>query len=80
MLNQNISAMKKTAFFFAGLFLIAIAFSSCKKEYTCKCVNNTTNPPVTTTHVFKEAKKADAETACNALNTSQIGGPVCTLQ
>ncbi len=32
--------MKKIAFIFVGLFIVSVLFTSCKKDYTCKCTVN----------------------------------------
>ncbi len=58
--------MKKiTLALFAGLML----FASCKKDWTCKCtVNGTTS----TAAEYKDTKKADAKSSCDALESLAI--------
>lgn len=48
----------------AAIALFAVAFTSCKKEWTCEC--STTMNGTTTTASAKTAKvsKADAKAAC----------------
>ncbi|MFM1931885.1 MAG: hypothetical protein RL226_1188 [Bacteroidota bacterium] len=58
----------------AGLFVAGLA--SCKKDYTCTC----TVSGVTSTTTIPDAKKADAQDACDALSTAaSIGGGSCSL-
>lgn len=59
------------------LAVCAIALASCKKDYTCSC----TIAGVTTDSTIADAKKADAEEACDALNVAAaIGGGSCELK
>jgi hypothetical protein len=65
--------MKKV---FAVVAVVAL-LASCKKDYTCKC----TAAGVTTNIEIKDAKKADAEDACNASGvTYGLLGGSCTLE
>jgi hypothetical protein len=60
---------------FAAVAIVAL-FASCKKDYTCDCTVGT----VTTSTPINDAKKADAEEACDALNVlNALGGGSCTL-
>jgi hypothetical protein len=66
------------------LAVCAIALASCKKEYTCECTYTDnlglglTIDPVSYTF---EAKKADAESACEAYNVTAGGtGWDCKLK
>jgi hypothetical protein len=60
---------------FAAVAIVAL-FASCKKDYTCDC----TVGAVTTSTPINDAKKADAEEACDALNVlNALGGGSCTL-
>lgn len=67
--------MKKVLMFaVAGLFVAGLA--SCKKDYTCSCTisGQTTSTPI------NDAKKKDAQDACDALSTSaSIVGGSCSL-
>jgi hypothetical protein len=67
-------SMKKV---YMMLAVCAIALASCKKDYTCAC----TVSGVTTDNPINDAKKADAEDACDALNViAAIGGGSCELK
>ncbi|MBL7684190.1 MAG: hypothetical protein JNK00_12595 [Flavipsychrobacter sp.] len=63
----------------AGVALMAIAFTSCKKDYTCTCTY-ANNPSVNSTSTIKTTKK-DAETKCSTLNDAAkpVGG-TCSLK
>lgn len=74
----------KKVLFMTAIFCGTLAFTSCsKKDYTCECTMpaslgvaaQTTNIPIT------DAKKGDAEDACDASSaTYAIGGGSCTLK
>lgn len=49
-----------------GLFVL-VAFSACKKDYTCTCVT-TFEGEITTSTTKINAKKATAEDACDVLD------------
>lgn len=55
----------------------AFALTSCKKDYTCSC----TASGVTVDYTIQDAKKKDAQDACDASSTtySIIGGS-CELK
>lgn len=62
------------------LGLGVLTLTSCKKEYTCECVATSTMPGFTsqtTTHMFT-ASKADAEEACDGLDSSTTSGGFTT--
>jgi hypothetical protein len=62
---------------FFALAIVVVALASCKKDYTCEC----TILGVTTPTEIKDAKKADAEDACNALDVAaKLTGGSCTLK
>ncbi len=70
--------MKKALILVAAVAMGA-TFTSCKKEYACKCTVNGTEQ---TTGEFKE-KKSTAEDACNELETqAKAGDPdaTCSLE
>lgn len=52
------------------IVFLTLSLASCKKDYTCSCINKTTTVGSTTTSVtttdiiFVKAKKADARRAC----------------
>ncbi len=59
-----------------GVFGV-MALASCKKDYTCDC----TIGGQTSSSQIKDAKKKDAEKACDALSvTAAIVGGTCTLK
>lgn len=62
----------------AAIALFAVAFTSCKKDYTCTCKNSA---GVASTPVeYKNVKKSDAKKACDALSTiAAINGGSCSL-
>jgi hypothetical protein len=81
-LNQNSEIMKKLLFLLG--IIIALGTTSCKKDYTCDCVtvdSSGTIPDQNFQNEFKDAKKKDAEAACNDLNMT-IGTltTTCTLK
>jgi hypothetical protein len=71
--------MKKVSLVLGVAFLMAIGLSSCKKSYTCECTISGTNPAVKTTYTTTDTKK-NAESWCNAYNTSGFGAVICTLK
>ena len=72
--------MKKILPFVAAIAMLGAV--SCKKEYTCTCTyDDGTGTSLTSTSTF-EAKKKDAETICDDLQTlGALGttGYTCTL-
>lgn len=61
----------------AAIALFAVAFTSCKKDYTCTCK---TSAGVETKYTFAKTKKATAKTACDSWNTTyKISGGSCSL-
>jgi hypothetical protein len=65
--------MKKVSFILGAMFLMTIALSSCKKDYTCEC----TTAGVTTSVTMPKTTKKLAKDACNALN---VGTVTCELK
>ena len=61
--------MKKLALIFAGLLLMAVTLTSCKKDWTCVCGN--------INYTIENSTKADAKTACDVYVT---GTTICELQ
>lgn len=57
----------KKLFVVAAVALIVVSFSSCKKDYTCTCKGDLF-PEVATP--INDAKKADAQDACDQLETT----------
>lgn len=54
--------MKKGMILVAGVAIFA--FSSCRKNYTCTCVDS--DDGYTETYTLLKQKKADAETICDS--------------
>lgn len=62
-------------------FLSAIAFTSCKKKYTCNCTYPENSVYRNTAAESGKLSKADAERWCeNAGNGAKLLGGNCTLQ
>lgn len=63
-----------------GLVVAGFAMTSCKKDYTCEC----TFTSIPTINIeYTKVKKADAETSCDAAETTyKVGdsGANCTLK
>lgn len=75
--NTNIS-MKKIAVL---AFISVVAFSSCKKQYTCSCTYPASSGIRNTDAQSGKLKKSDADTWCdNADNGAKILGGSCKLQ
>lgn len=62
----------------AAVALLAVSFTSCKKEYTCECTYS--NTTLNSSSTIKTTKK-DAEDKCSTLNSaaSPVGGS-CSLK
>ncbi len=56
--------MKKVSLVLGVLFLMTLALSSCKKEYTCSCSSG----GVSVDFTIAKTTKADAKSKCDALN------------
>lgn len=68
--------MKKALSLVAGVALVAVLFTSCKKDYTCTC----TILGSTSTSTIANSSKGDATDACDALNVSAaVLGGSCKL-
>lgn len=52
--------------------LVAFAFASCKKDYTCECKSTCGTSSSTVSYTFT-AKKKDAKDACNTYATTSGG-------
>ncbi len=63
----------------AAIALFAMAFTSCKKDYTCSCTLAGNTPY---SYTLTKAKKSDAKTWCDTWNTTVKagGGTGCTLK
>lgn len=65
--------MKKSIFIFAGI--VALAFSSCKKDYTCVCREDTSGTVVSTSTIH--TKKSLSSSTCS-LNDTYL--TTCTIE
>jgi hypothetical protein len=74
--------MKKTIFIAIAL-IGTVAFSSCKKDYTCTCTTVVGGASSTTTHDLGDETHSDAQRDCNnyqtQANNSLPGGTTCHL-
>lgn len=61
--------MKKSILFVAAL--LAISFTSCKKDWTCECTDSTGT--VATSSTISNSRKPEAKTACEAQNLLGTG-------
>lgn len=69
--------MKKIASI-AVIALLAVGFTSCKKDYTCTCKDSSGKESAK--YTFPKVKKKDAKTACDNWNNSfKIAGGSCSL-
>lgn len=58
--------------------LLAVSFTSCKKDWSCTCKDK--EGKETAKYTFPKVKKSDAETGCNAWNTgASMSGGKCEL-
>lgn len=61
---------------FAAAFAV-IGLTSCKKDWTCECTYSDPTGDIVTTLEINDAKKKDAEAACDALG---LLGASCELK
>jgi len=62
-------------------FLMALGFTSCKKDYTCECTFTAPTPMISIP--FEKSSKSDAEDGCTAAQTTyKIADPgaSCSLK
>lgn len=70
--------MKKNTVLVAALALLSL--TSCKKDYTCTCTDPA-DPTSNQAFPFKDAKKKDAQSACDQWNSLYaIDGGSCSLK
>ena len=61
-------------------FLASMGFTSCKKDYTCTCTYTDSDGKQTEKTEIKDAKKKDAQDACDAMSLLySLGGGSCDL-
>lgn len=65
--------MKKSLFI--AVALISIGFTSCKKDWTCACRDNTLGEM--DEYTIKDSRRPEASLSCDAL---EIGYDDCTLK
>lgn len=69
------------------IIILLIAFSSCKKDYTCECTATTLNPRGTTTigeaqtTTYSKIKRSEAKSICqtSTLETENANGAVTII-
>ncbi len=63
----------------AAVVVLAMMFTSCKKEYTCTCTTSMTGVPSTTVSgKTDKMSKKDAKSKCEAGNTSTTVAGITT--
>ncbi len=62
----------------AVLAFFAISFTSCRKDYNCKCTYGTGKTTVTYTKTISNAKRNSAVAECKAFETANAPGGVTT--
>lgn len=74
--------MKKGLGLLLGVaFIMALGFTSCKKDYTCECTFTAPTPMITLP--YEKTTKADAEEACDAAEVTYKvadAGASCSLK
>ena len=64
-----------------SIAVLAISFTSCKKDYTCQCTyTNTGSTTPTVTSVTLHTTKSKAKDACNQSATSGGSGYTCVIK
>lgn len=66
--------MKKITFILGGLFLMSIALTSCKKDYTCECKDN---DGTTQSYPYLKTTKKSAQDLCDL---AKVGWDSCELK
>jgi hypothetical protein len=64
--------MKKATFILAGIFLVTIALTSCRKDYVCSCDHSYNN------ETYNNTTRASADISCTAHEL--IEDDNCTLK
>ena len=59
---------------YSGALLVLVAFSSCKKDYTCECTTSDGQGGNYASSVTIHTTKKDADNACSGKATSTGGG------
>ncbi len=76
---KSLVAMKKINLIFPLLFITAMMFSSCAKEYACECDATTINMGVET-YKIKDTKRSEAKIKCDAYEDGRNGAVSCELK
>ena len=72
--------MKKVLLTLAGVALLAVVFSSCKKDHDCTCTATGGGMSTSATTTIKDTK-SKAKDACEAGNSTQtVGGTTFTTK
>ncbi len=64
--------MKKSLLFAAAFALVATSFTSCKKDWTCECKEDSTGTVVSSVTI-SNSRQPEAKTACEAQNLAGTG-------
>lgn len=62
----------------SGLLLGTVAFTSCKKDYTCTCTSSVGGTSTTYTQSLPNQTRADAKDACEGYENQNTGGAILT--
>jgi hypothetical protein len=70
----------KKILLFAGALALVLAFSSCKKDYTCECTYEVAGTTTSAEYTFHDTKKG-AKDACDGKSvTENVGGMEITYK
>lgn len=75
---QTLNGMKHTLLILAGIFTL-VAYTSCKKDYACRCIHKYTTTDTVTTIIANSSEKK-AEAACKNGNGFTNNMYSCSLQ
>lgn len=62
----------------SALMLGTVAFTSCKKDYTCTCTSSLGGTSTTYTQSLPDQTRADAKDACESYENKNNGGAILT--
>ena len=71
--------MKKQITFFAIIFIVALTFSSCRKEYNCTCLVTDSSGTQNSYSTNITSSKKNAQRDCEASAPESDFGKTCTL-
>lgn len=70
--------MKSVKFLGAFAIVASLAFTSCKKDYTCTCTTSVGSISNTKTYDLKNQNRVDANDACERYETDANNGGIGT--